>query len=131
VKVLLVSLFLLVQAASAYGETEATDALPSMGEQLEVVDELSKLDVLIAATEESLKRQKLLKERLKNYYALEKACIANPKDTKKLLELVVSAKQVLDDIQNAYIEDYFRPEFIEELQKLAKIGEKKNIPPAQ
>ncbi len=94
-------------------------------------DEITKLDMLIQATENSLTRLKALKVLLTDYKAAEARAITNPNDTDNLLKLVNLAKQVQDSITDAELQDYFAPQFLEELKKFSEIANKKNIPQAK
>ena len=103
----------------------------SKEEAVEAEDELSRIDVLIRATEENLARQKGLRGLIDEYRTTEKACIANPKDSALLFKLARTGKAVYENINDAYLADYFQPEFLTELQKLKQIADKKSIPPVR
>jgi hypothetical protein len=96
--------------------------------ELETRNDLRLLDQLIAASEKSLQKQKELKTLLVKYKQAEQAAIKNHDDDKSVAALVLLAKQVYDAIKDAYLEDYFSAQFMEEITTLALIGEKKQIP---
>ena len=94
-------------------------------------DVIAKMDALISATEASVERQKALRALLIQYKDKEKQAINNPDDTDNLMQLVELAKQVKESIDANFLQDYFPQQFLQELNKLASIGLKKNIPPAK
>lgn len=97
----------------------------------ETSDFVVRMDKLIAATEASVQRQKALRELLIQYKEKEKKAISNPDDTDNLLQLVDLAKKVKSSIEENFLQDYFPPQFLQELDKLSKIAKQKNIPPAK
>ena len=90
-------------------------------------DDISKLDVLIQIHQENLEKEKVIKTFLTEYKALEKACTKSSK-IEDLTRLTHIAYKLHTVIQEAFLEDYFRPQFMQELKKLAMVGEKKRIP---
>ena len=107
---------------------EQKNSLPQEVKVEETADDLQKLDLLITITQENIEKQKKLRQLLINYREVEQSCIQNSNDPKLLLQLVSSAKKLHDGIDECYLHDYFRHEFLEELKKLTKLAEKKNIP---
>ena len=103
----------------------------SQEEAVTAEDELARIDLLIRATEENLTRQKGLRDLVTDYRKTEKSCIANPKDAALLFKLAKTGKAVYEGITDAYLADYFQPEFLSELQKLKQIADKKSIPPVR
>ncbi len=97
----------------------------------ETQDEVAKVDQLIKATEASLTRLKDLKTLLMQYKQAEVTAVKDPSDTDNLLTLVNLADDIQTIITDAALQDYFSPQFLEELKKFAKISEKKNIPQAK
>lgn len=91
-------------------------------------DDLAALDQLIVATEKALQRQKDLRVLLVQYKQAEQEAIKNSDDAKSVAKLITLGKEVYTAIKTAYLEDYFSPQFIEELKTLAEIGDKKQIP---
>jgi hypothetical protein len=112
-------------------EEEKLELLPPDDHLEKVQDELSRIDMLIQATEENLLREKKLKTLIAEYRKVEDACIQNPKDTDLLFKLAKTAKEAYDAILETHLEDYFQPEFIKELQRLTQIANKKSPPPAR
>lgn len=104
--------------------------MPSQLSLQETNSELTELDALIKATENSLARQKKLRPLIEEYRRVEKSCIEKPNDTALLFKLAKQGKLVYEAIEESKLQDYFKPEFIQELQKLKAIGDKKSIPPA-
>lgn len=103
--------------------------LPSKTE--EPKDEIARLDQLIAATEDNLKKEKALREILVQYKQAEIEAIKNPDNIDNLLKLVSLAKKAREGISETSLDDYFSPQFIEELKKLSQISERKNVPAAK
>lgn len=95
------------------------------------VDEVAKVDQLIKATEGSLERLKSIRTLLTEYKQAELAAVKNPSDAENLVKLVDTAKKLATLIDDSGIQDYFAPQFLEELKKLAQVSDSKNIPPAK
>ena len=93
-------------------------------------DDVSKLEVLIQIHQENLEKEKAIKTLLTEFKTLEKTCTKSGK-TEDLTRLTYSAYKLHSAIKSAFLEDYFRPQFMEELKKLAMVGEKKRIPPVK
>src|SRR5260221_14076154 len=75
-------------------------------------DVVLKMNQLITASEESLKRLKDLKEVLLKYKAAEKVAINNPDNTDNLQKLVQLAKEMQTGIDENYLQDYFPAQFL-------------------
>lgn len=110
--------------------TPLAAAIPEI-EPEKAEDVVTKMDALIAATKASIKRQEALRDLLVQFKESEKKAILNPDDTDNLLQLVTLARQVKESINANFLQDYFSPQFIEELNTLSNISAKKNIPPAK
>jgi len=98
---------------------------------LESQDMVKKMDALIEATEKALVRQQEIRKLLVEYKAVEKTAIVDPDNTDNLLKLTFIAKKLNDQIKMSFLDEYFPPQFLQELDKLAAIYDKKNIPPAK
>ncbi|MBS0635212.1 MAG: hypothetical protein JSR37_07095 [Verrucomicrobia bacterium] len=112
-------LFFLFLATSLSAQDEVTQ------------NEVTRMDQLIQATESSLARLKNVRTKLVEYKKAENKAVKDPKDTDNLLKLVNLAKELQTDIDEGALEDYFTPQFLEELKKFAQISDKKNIPQAK
>lgn len=112
-----------LQAASNAPSTDVTVENPQ--------DEVAKVDQLILATKDTLKRLEMLKDLLVQYKQAEAAALKNPSNQETVTKLVNLAKQVNDLINETYIQEYFAPQFLEELKKFSQAADKKNIPPAR
>lgn len=125
--ILLLFLPFLAEAKSANPSTALSqeDALAN------AYDELSQIDRLIKATQENVSRQQKLRSLIAEYRKTEEACIANPKNTDLLFQLAKTGKNTLDAIEESALSEYFRPEFLKELQRLAQIANKKTVPPVK
>lgn len=95
------------------------------------VDEVAKVDQLIRATEGSLERLKAIRTLMVEYKQAELAAVKNPSDAENLIKLVDTAKKLATLLEESGIQDYFAPQFLEELKKLAQVSDTKNIPPAK
>jgi hypothetical protein len=92
-------------------------------------DVVSQIDRLIFATESSLQRQKKIRALLLQYKEVETLAIKDPNNSDNLMKLVGLAKQLQDSIKENHLQDYFPPQFMEEISKLAHVAEKKTILP--
>lgn len=119
-------LFTLALSLSTLTASYAADAKIS-----ESQDEVAKIDLLIEATNANLARLKALKVLLVEYKQAEVQALKDPNDSDNLLKLVNLAKQIQDTITDSALQDYFAPQFLEELKKFAAIADKKNIPQAK
>ncbi len=94
-------------------------------------DEVTKMDMLIKATENSLVRLKALKTLIVEYKKCELKAINSPSDTDNLYKLVNLAKQIQEGINDSQLQDYFSQQFLDELKRFSEIANKKNIPQAK
>ncbi|MCE5294109.1 MAG: hypothetical protein LLF94_05795 [Chlamydiales bacterium] len=94
-------------------------------------DEIEKVDLLINATQENLSRLQELRVLLIEYKKSENIAVNKPSDTDNILKLVNLAKAIHEDIIDGGLEDYFTPQFIEEIKKFSEISAKKHIPQAK
>ncbi len=94
-------------------------------------DALDAINELVHATEAALVRQKELRQLIGEYKLAEKASIDKPNDATLLFALAKAGKAVHLALEQSYLQDYFQPDFIQEVEKLCKIAEKKSIPPVQ
>ena len=76
----------------------------------------------------NLQKEKALREILVKYKQIEMLAIKNPDDVDNLLKLVSLAKKARESIVDLALEDYFSPQFLEELKKLSQISAAKNVP---
>jgi len=120
----------LLLAAPLHGK-EASASLPALQTLDAVTDECAQMDMLIKASEDNLARQKRVKTLLEEYKKLEKACIEKPNNTPMLFKMADAGKKLSEAIDENYLNDYFKPSFIDDLKKLKSIADKKNIPPAR
>jgi len=93
------------------------------------MSEEAKISLLIEATERSLVHLEEVKNALEAYRNQEKVCIANTRDNEALFSLSECAARLLFAIQKAHVEPYFRQAFLDELAKIGRVSEKKEIPP--
>jgi hypothetical protein len=91
--------------------------------------EEAQINLLINATKSSLESLQELQTRLSSFKQQESRCIERPDDTDALFSLSERALALLASIRENKVEPYFRQAFIEELEKLQKAAQSKNLPP--
>jgi hypothetical protein len=84
---------------------------------------------LVQASEQTVQQLKEVQTALTAFRKQEASCIASPDDAEGLYTLSKCALRVLKGIRATHIESYFRPAFIEELEKISKTAASKSIPP--
>lgn len=99
-------------------ENTASDPLP----------EEDSLEMLIQAQEKSALKLKTLLADLARFRSQETFCVAKDATTDDLFKLSECALKVKQEIRECHVEPYFRPQFLEDLEKLSKAAEKKNLP---
>jgi hypothetical protein len=87
------------------------------------------ISLLINATKTSLESLKELQTYLAAFREQEARCIEKANDTEALFSLSESALALVTRIHENKVEPYFRPAFLEELERLKKTAQSKNIPP--
>ena len=93
------------------------------------MSEEARVSLLIEATKRSLVCLEEVESSLEAYRNQERACIANTRDNEALFSLSECAARLLSAIQKAHVEPYFRQAFLDELAKISRVSEKKEIPP--
>jgi hypothetical protein len=101
--------------------------LPAESEPL--LSDEDQITLLINATKASLSSLQELQTRLASFKVQETRCIENPDDADALFTLSERAFALLASMRENKVEPYFRKTFIEELEKLKKTAESKNLPP--
>lgn len=91
-------------------------------------NELSRLDVLIQATQQSLDGQKQLRIKIAEYQKIQESYLLHPKDNEILFRMIKSAYNTLQLINDNHLEHTFDPEFINELKILSQVAAKRGIP---
>ncbi|MBA3815152.1 MAG: hypothetical protein H0X29_01260 [Parachlamydiaceae bacterium] len=91
-------------------------------------NELSRIDNLIEATQQSLEDQKQLREKIVEYQKIQESYLLHPKDNELLFRMIKSAYATLKSIQDNHLEHNFDPEFISELKVFAQVASKRGIP---
>lgn len=95
----------------------------------EIVSEEAHINLLISATKTSLESLEKLQKSLVAFKEQEKRCLEQPDDVDALFALSECALVLITSIRENKVEPYFRSSFIEELDKLKKAAESKNLPP--
>ena len=90
--------------------------------------EISRLDTLIQATDQSLQGQRLLKSKIIEYKDIQDEYLLKTEDNDLLLKMVKCAHKTLQMIKENHLEQTFDPEFIEELTVLSQAASKKGVP---
>ena len=104
----------------------ATEEQPSPEGRL---SEDKQIAFLIQASEQTLQQLKDLQAALAAFRRQEATCIASPDDAESLYALSKCALKVLQSIRSTHVEPYFRPAFLEELEKISRTAANKTIPP--
>lgn len=91
-------------------------------------NELSTLDALINATQQSLDNQKKIRELFVQYQKLRTLAQQNPDDNEQLIKMVKSAQRLLNSIEENNLSQNFDPDFMTELALFAQIASKRGIP---
>ena len=94
----------------------------------EVAPEENSLHLLIQAQEQSAKKFKLLLQYLREYQEMEAKAIQNPDNVDGLYKLSEKALEVHEIIRECHVEQYFRPQFLEDLDKVSQTALKRNLP---
>jgi hypothetical protein len=102
-------------AALPYGEGHAL-----------IARQIEQMDLLVQATEQSLADEKKVRALILEYQKIEAQFIKHPEDNAVLLKMVRQAAKILDAVKQAYLEHLFDPEFLEELNILARAAAKRS-----
>jgi hypothetical protein len=110
--------------------TPITQDLPARVEDptAMVTNELTMLDTLIAATQQSLDKQKALREQIKKYQELQRLYLQNTEDNELLLRMVKQAQKILEGINENRLMHNFDPTFVSELNLFSQIASKYGVP---
>lgn len=91
-------------------------------------NEISRLDDLIEATQQSLQQQKELRELLQKYLSLREQYLKNTENAEVLFQAARTAFRAMNIIQENHLAQTFDSEFLSELSLFAKVGGKQGIP---
>lgn len=94
-------------------------------------DELVQIQLLIKATQDNLQKLEKLKASIESFRKAQSACMQKPQNTELLFDMAKKGKVTLDMIEEVKLQDYFRSDFIAELEKMAQVAKKQPIPPAR
>lgn len=123
-KLLFFSLFIFLNSLHTYAETPYSIKDPAA-----LIDnEISRLDTLIQATEQSLEAQKKLRSQIQEYQRLQEEYLNKPQDNDMLFKLVKSAYRTLHLIKENHLIHTFDPDFINELTVLSQPATKRGVP---
>jgi hypothetical protein len=93
------------------------------------VAEDQNITLLLQASEAMTRRLKEVQHTIAAFRAQEAVCVASPGNIEALFQLSTCALRLFDAIRAAHIESYFRPSFLEELEKISATAKNKVIPP--
>ena len=100
-----------------------------LAEEKQTMTEEAQINLLINATKTSLESLQKLQKSLETFREQETRCLERSDDADALFALSECALALSTSIRENRVEAYFRPSFIEELEKLKKAAESKNLPP--
>jgi len=96
--------------------------------QEEILTEEAQIALLIDATKASLEELQQVQSYLLSFRKQEATCISCPDDIEGLYQLSCCGLNLLQAIQKANIEPYFRVAFLEELETISKTAKHKALP---
>lgn len=108
--------------------TPALTLLPVKDPNALIGNELTRLDLLIQATQQSLEGQKQLREKIVEYQKIQESYLLHPKDNEILFRMIKSAYSTSQSIQENHLEHTFDPDFINELKVLSQVASKRGVP---
>jgi hypothetical protein len=121
--------FFLAIHAHTFCEGQSFVGLSNIKDPSQLIDnEISRLDTLIQATQQSLDGQKELKERIIHYQNAFNAYLRNSQDNEQLFQLIKSAYYTLKSIKENNLLHTFDSDFISELTMLSQFATKRGIP---
>lgn len=104
------------------------DLPASVAESTPPQSELQMLDDLIQITDQNLKNQKELREKVLQYQKQLNIYLKNSSDKDQVLKVARIAHSVLAEIKRLYLIESFQPSFISELTLFSQIAQKRGIP---
>ena len=114
---------LLVLLLLCFSYVQADEAV-----SFEVRNEENTLEKLIVAQEASAKKLRTLLQNVQQFRAQEEKCIREPDNLDGLYKLSEYALLVKQSIKECYVEPYFTQSFLEDIEKVSKTAEKRNLP---
>lgn len=93
-----------------------------------IISQLSRLDTLIEATEQTLETEKKLRERIIEYGKIQELYLLTPENNDILFRMVKCAYRTLELMKESHLTQNFDPEFVDELTVLAQAATKRGIP---
>ena len=91
-----------------------------------VQDELGIMDSLIERTQKNIENQQAIRNKIQDYKQFRLAIMIDNENKQIACELIASAQEILQRIDQAHLTSYFGEEFLEELRFFSKIAHKKN-----
>ena len=93
------------------------------------LSEDQQISLLIHASERTTQQLNDVQQALAAFKDQEAFCIASPDNVEALYKLSERALKLFQAIRTAHIESYFRPAFLEEIDKVSTTAKNKAIPP--
>lgn len=90
--------------------------------------EEAQIDLLINACTKNLERLTQLKKALDAFKSQEAICLDDPENNDQLFMLSQKALELKTTLKYCHIDDYFRPQFLTEINNLAKSAEHPTLP---
>lgn len=108
----------------------STDApLSAVKDPSALIDnQITRIDTLIQATQQSLEGEKKLRESIVEYKKIQDQFLKRPNDNDILFNMVKSASRTLKLIKEHHLEQTFDAAFIEELTVLSQTANKRGLP---
>lgn len=128
-KILKLSLFFLAIFLPLISEgAEKIDLSIVTATENRAAKELSALDHMIEATEQTLKNQIKLRELIKQYQELQKNYLLHPDDNETLYKMIKTAHIILENIKEYHLTQVMDQEFLSELTIISKPAAKLGVP---
>ena len=126
------AIMLSLLGASLQAVTPPAAPAPSVDHDIPAIeDELVLVELLIKASQNNVTKLEKLKGAIEAFRKAQTNCMQKPNNTELLYDMAKKGKVALDIIDDMKLQDYFRPDFITELEKMAQVANKQPIPPAR
>lgn len=109
-------------------QVQADDSFAIKDPAALIDQEISRLEWLIQATEQSLAGQKKLHTQIKEYQKYHEQYLDKPEDNDLLVKLIKNAYRTLEAIKENHLTYTFDSDFIDELTVLSQPAKKRGIP---
>jgi hypothetical protein len=93
------------------------------------LSEDKQIALLLQASEHTCEQLKSLQTWLTAFRAQEAVCVQSSSNAEALYKLSECALKLFNSIHETHVEPYFRPAFLEELERISKTAKNRAIPP--